>query len=129
MPNNRDSISISDYLVSVDLQNFLDHTAARLVSLQKDWLLQKPNIKNFTLHHKIGFDGSTGQSIYKQSSNENNQRNLQQEESLFLTCIVPLELIGFDGSQKMLFGLIQNHLPLCTVGLYGLVLRRKQSKL
>ena len=100
MPNNRHSISITNYSASVDLQNLFDHTAACLVSLQKDWLLQKPNIKNFTLHYKIGFNGSTGQSIYKQSSNENNSRNLQQEESLFLTCIVPLELIGFDGSQK-----------------------------
>ena len=58
MPSNRDSISIADYSASVDLQNLLDHTAARLVCLQKDWLLQKPNIKSFTLHHKIGFDGS-----------------------------------------------------------------------
>ena len=38
MPNNRGSISITDYSASVDLQNFLDHTAGRLVSLQKDWL-------------------------------------------------------------------------------------------
>ena len=73
---------------------------ALIVSLQKDWSLQTPNIKNFTLHHKIGFDGSTGQSTYKQSSNENNPRNLQQAESLFLTYIVPVELIGFDESQK-----------------------------
>ena len=36
MPNNRDSISITDYSASVDLQNLLNHTAARLVSLQKD---------------------------------------------------------------------------------------------
>ena len=102
----------------------LDHIAARLVSLQKDWLLQKPNIKNFTLHHKIGFDETTGQLIYKQSSNKNNLRNLQQEESLFLTCIVPLELIGFDGSQKNVVRL--NPKPSPTVCLYGLVLRRKQ---
>ena len=129
MPNNRDSICITDYSASVDLQNLVDHTATCLVSLQKDWLLQKLNIINFTLYHKIGFDGSIGESIYKQSLNENNPRNLQQKESLFLTYIVPLELIGFDRSQKNVFGLIQNHLPLCTVGLYGLVLRRKQSKL
>ena len=75
MPNIRGSLSVTDYLASVNLQNLLNHTVACLVNLQKDQLLQKPNIKKFILHHKIGFDGATAQSIYKQSSNKNEPRN------------------------------------------------------
>ena len=41
MPKIRDSLSITDYSASVNLQDLLDHTAAHLVNLQKDWLLQK----------------------------------------------------------------------------------------
>ena len=100
LANIRGSLSVTNYSASVNLQNLLDYTTTRLINLQKDQLLQKPNIKKFILRHKIGFDAATDQCTYKQSSNENEPRNLQQEESLFLTSIVLLELSGFDGSEK-----------------------------
>ena len=74
--NIRDILSVTGYLASVNLQNLLNHTAACLVNLQKDWLLQKPNKKIFLLRHKTGFDGAISQSNYKQSSNENLRQNL-----------------------------------------------------
>ena len=75
MPNIRESLSVTDYSVTVNLQNLLDHATVHLVSLQKDWLLQ--NVTKFKLRHKIGFDGAKGQSTYKQSSNKNEPRNLR----------------------------------------------------
>jgi hypothetical protein len=100
MAISEDSIEVTDYSASVNLHKLLYHTASCLVDMQKDWFLWNPNIQKYTLCYKIGFDGATGQSIYKQISTDNEEHNIKQEECLFFTCIVPLELSGFNGSVK-----------------------------
>ena len=42
---------------------------------------------------KFGFDGSTSQSIYMQGVEEGERLEDISEESLFLTCMVPLKLV------------------------------------
>ena len=60
-------------------------------------------LTRLTLRCKAGFDGATGQSVYKQvSSEEAGDRNLKKEESLFITCLAPLELSGFCNNKKVL---------------------------
>ena len=42
---------------------------------------------------KVGYDGCTGQSVYKQLVSDGaEQASFAQEQSLFLTCIVPLQI-------------------------------------
>ena len=42
---------------------------------------------------KFGFNGSTSQSIYMQGVEEGERLEDISEESLFLTCMVPLKLV------------------------------------
>ena len=50
------------------------------------------------LIYKAGFDGTTGQSVYKQQSDDTSELNT--DESLFITCLVPLELYCFKDDKK-----------------------------
>ncbi|XP_065675857.1 uncharacterized protein LOC136092067 [Hydra vulgaris] len=74
-----ENIFVDDYSAHVPLQELLKHTVKRLC------------------------DGATGQSMYKQiSSEEAGDCNLKKEESLFITCLAPLELSGFCNNKKVL---------------------------
>ena len=84
MPD-KDSLDISDFFASVNLQSLLDHTAKRICLTQREILQSKPMIKRLPLRYKAGFDGSTGQAVYKQVASDGSARDLQTEESLFLT--------------------------------------------
>ena len=42
----------------------------------------------------MGFDGTTGLSIYKQKRSDIQERNLVQESCFFVTCMVPLQISG-----------------------------------
>ena len=89
----------TDYSVSVDFQTLVDHTVLRLLEVQHD-------VANFIafgsliLLSKVGDDGSTGQSIYTQVTDELENRCFVQEANLFLSCFVPLEFAGFSGGVK-----------------------------
>ena len=47
---------------------------------------------------KTGFDGAAGQSVYKQQSDDTSELNI--DESLYITCLVPLELYYFKDDKK-----------------------------
>ncbi|XP_066990453.1 uncharacterized protein [Macrobrachium rosenbergii] len=49
-------------------------------------------VDKLSLECRVGFDGTSGQSIDKQSLLANVERNLAAENSLYITCMVPLEL-------------------------------------
>lgn len=83
-------IVAADYEASVDLQSLCDHTTKRI--LKTCQLKDIPPNSILEITHKVGFDGSTGQSIYKQDS-EGERRPQAVEESLFLSCLVPLQVI------------------------------------
>jgi len=69
----------------------LDHTASRIVQLQRDVLgsLADDFIDKLVLIGKWGFDGSTGYSEYKQKVLNNEMK----DSSLFVTSYVPLQLL------------------------------------
>ena len=62
-----------------ELQKLLNHTALRIIqanSLSFD-------LKNITLHGKVGFEGSSGQTLYKQKSHDF-EIKLDEEKSIFI---------------------------------------------
>lgn len=85
-------ISVEEFKVEIPVQSLLNHTIERLCTVQKSVLNNNFDaINNLTMYYKWGFDGATGQSLYKQISSEK-ERNLSQEENIFITSVVPLEL-------------------------------------
>lgn len=89
-PNSK-YIAVSESKAEVDLQNLLDHTASRILDLQFEVWKDEPgiNINNLVLIGKWGFDGSSGYNEYKQRFNS----NTLQDNSLFVTSYVPLQLV------------------------------------
>ena len=93
---NRESWAATDYSAGINFQALVDHTVLRLLEVQRD-VINSFVFDRLILRSKVGFDGSTGQSIYTQVIDELENRSFVQEASLFLTCFVPLELTGFSG--------------------------------
>ena len=88
----------------VELQPLLDHTATRLLRLQKpvlDSLPQREPIQ-LALHCKWGIDGSTGHSQYKQAG-------VHQDDQMLVTTFVPLQLETEEGAV-----IWRNHTPSST---------------
>ena len=99
-----DDVSVTDTSAETTLQALLDHTTSRLVTTLKELpeLVEGSEDESSTsaatdsatshdavLHLKWGFDGATGQSVYKQSGNVDEAA----EQSLLCTTIVPLQLV------------------------------------
>ena len=82
-------IIAEDYKAEVSVQELLDHTIKRILQTTSQPSLQG----QFTMTSKVGFDGCTGQSVYKQLPSEGTElASIAVEESLFLTCMVPLQV-------------------------------------
>ncbi len=90
------NINVMEASAKVSLQSLLDHTALRILEQQKDEVNklvemvqkdQKPI--SLDLLCKWGFDGSSGQSEYKQKFTSTEQFD---DSSLFCTTLVPLQL-------------------------------------
>ncbi|XP_071497175.1 uncharacterized protein [Diadema antillarum] len=90
------NISIKEDSAKVPLQNLLDHTALRIIQEQKEAITEVvENLEDdeqlpCKLVCKWGFDGSSGQSEYKQMFTSTGQ----SDESLFCTTMVPLQLLS-----------------------------------
>lgn len=62
-------LAVTESKAEIELQSLLDHTTCRILDSQKDILERVPtdSTQNLTLFGKWGFDGTTGQSKYKQA--------------------------------------------------------------
>ena len=91
-------LDITETQALCPLQNMLDHTLNRIFQLpesQEHLQIVKSAKEDSTgtLHCKIGFDGASSQSVYKQKYEETELTYAQfNEESLFQTAFVPLKL-------------------------------------
>ena len=91
------NITINEYKAEVPLQNLLDHTITRLIKCQEEVIHQQFSSNDEIVHVKgtlickWGFDGSTGQSIYKQKFSTNTSNPISEGSVLF-TSLVPLDL-------------------------------------
>ena len=89
-----DNIEVSEGSAKVSLQSLLDHTTLRIVQQEKEKITEL--IENLddgeelecSLICKWGFDGSSGQSEYKQKFSSADM----DDSSLFCTTLVPLQL-------------------------------------
>lgn len=89
-------IAATETMAVVCLQELLNHTASRILLLQEDLFINLPNITNAKLIVSYGFDGSTGQSMYKQRFEASGPASFDQ--SLFVTTVIPLKLVDNFGT-------------------------------
>lgn len=90
LPSPPEKWHVTDDSAEVTLQDLVNHTTRRIfesVGLNLE-------INEFRLICKVGFDGTTGLSIYKQKRSDNQERNLVYESCFFVTCMVPLQISG-----------------------------------
>lgn len=82
----------------VPLQALLDHTCARILTVQTDVVrtLSSEVVKHLELIVKYGFDGSSGQSEYKQKFSDQQM----SDTSILLTSLVPLLLTAENKETK-----------------------------
>lgn len=91
-------ITVNETLAEVKLQSLLDHTCDRILKVQEEVINSLPSevLTNLKLICKWGCDGSSGHSEYKQKfTNED-----CSDGSMFLTSLVPLQILGSDNSNK-----------------------------
>lgn len=89
----RSSISVTESSAEVKLQDLLDHTCKRIIVSQE--VLKSGHIDKLTnaeLICKWGCDGSSGQGVYKQKFQDDNN----SDANIFLTSLVPLQLTFFE---------------------------------
>lgn len=88
------SIEINEIRAKVNLQALLDLTCQRILKMQEDVLKEISNISTDDLTFIIswGFDGSTGQSNYKQQYTTSNH-GPKSDSALFATTMIPLQML------------------------------------
>lgn len=88
-------ITVTELSAEVPLRNLLDHTVKRIILLQTDVInniIEKTNndIIQTEIIFSYGFDGSSGQSIYKQRF-ESSTNLSDLDCTLFATTLIPLQ--------------------------------------
>jgi len=83
----------------VSLQNLLNHTASRILLMQKEVCEVLSDVTHCTLIFSYGFDGSTGHSLYKQKFSIAEGQSL--DDSLFVTSMIPIKMI--DQKQRVIW--------------------------
>lgn len=93
-----DDINITETSSAVKLQSLLNHTCARILHVQRDFIqkLSSDTSDKLNLIVKWGFDGSSGQREYKQKFSDENS----SDSNVLLTSLVPLQLDGFDNEER-----------------------------
>ncbi|CAG7785897.1 unnamed protein product [Allacma fusca] len=99
-----ESVSISERTASVKLQGLLTHTLERIVLLSNDFICEthiRAGKKHEMLRLKCsyGFDGSSGQSNYKQGYASSSNGSSSDDSSLCVTTMIPLGLENHNGIQ------------------------------
>ncbi|CAL1671862.1 unnamed protein product [Lasius platythorax] len=97
----KEVVMISETVAEVSLQSLLNHTVQRIVNLQEEVIHQSMSSTDLTevdvvLTCSWGFDGSTGHSAYKQRY-QNEQAEAVNDESLFVTTLIPLRFSSSTG--------------------------------
>ncbi|XP_036148284.1 uncharacterized protein LOC118647442 [Monomorium pharaonis] len=83
-------ITVTDDSAEVSLQSLLNHTASRLLQTCETVLISLgTSVQKLELIVKWGFDGSSGQSQYKQNASSGLKSS---DHNLFATWLVPLQL-------------------------------------
>lgn len=107
-----ENLQISEDTAEVSLQNLLDHTTSRLFESLKEVLdtVKPEDCNNLHLICKWGCDGSSGMSQYKQQFSDSSISDV----NIFLTSMVPIQLINGDPNLKEKLIIWQNPRPSST---------------
>lgn len=97
------SIMVTDIFARITLQSLLDHTSRRILDS-----LQVSVTDQLLLIGKIGFDGASGQSLYKQKF-ENTDSD---DQSVFMIAYVPLKLCMLNDQTNVIW---ENPRPSSTI--------------
>ncbi|XP_032308872.1 uncharacterized protein LOC116656398 [Drosophila ananassae] len=92
-------IECTENEAKVSMQNLLNHTASRILLMQKEVCEILSDVTQCTLIFSYGFDGSTGHSLYKQKLSIAESQSL--DDSLFVTSIIPIKMI--DQKQRVIW--------------------------
>ena len=95
-------VKVTEVGAEISLQELLNHTASRLVQLQMPVLEVLPGKCTLTLIliSKWGFDGTTGQSEYRQKFAQSHEEI--KEDCIFVTSLVPLQLFQRKAEGKVI---------------------------
>jgi hypothetical protein len=93
-PAPKGCIKVTESSAEVPLQNLLDHTAGRLVEVNREVFVQESAKRDVTRIEAVltlswGMDGSSGQSQYKQGSRGG---GMIEDSNLFATAMIPLQI-------------------------------------
>lgn len=107
-----DFLSFSESKAEVKLQGLLDHTVDRILLLKRNQIKEMTDseLENMKFICKWGFDGTSGQSIYKMKFNDPNIT----DSSLFFTSLVPLQLTAINTETNSEYLLWSNTKPSST---------------
>lgn len=94
-------INVTETKAEVPLQSLLDHISSRILTVQNDVIRTSctENVQNLVLLVKYGFDGSSGQSQYKQKFEDENA----SDSSMLLTSLVPLRLFKNENQTSIIW--------------------------
>jgi len=86
-------IEVTETSAQVSLQNLLNHTAQRLIKMQSDVFKQFSNSSELKLICSYGFDGSTGQSAYRQKFEIKTPDVQLLDHSVYVTSVIAIKMI------------------------------------
>ncbi|XP_050708971.1 uncharacterized protein LOC126993877 [Eriocheir sinensis] len=99
LPSPPEEWLVTDGSAEVTLQDLLDHTTRRIF----ERVGVNHEVNEYRLICKMGRDGTTDLSIYKQIRSDNQEQNVVSESCFFVTCLVPLQLSGeTEANEKVL---------------------------
>lgn len=90
-----EKIEVTEKGAKVTMQSLLNHTAERILKIKSaigDLDDYEGGPLNLTMLSKYGFDGATGQAIYKQKFVEEDM----DDSSIIMSCMVPLRITQTD---------------------------------
>ena len=95
------NIKITETTAGVPLQSLLDHLSCRILNVQSEVIQSLPEncVQNLLLVIKYCFDGSSGQSQYKQKFNKENA----SDASILVTSLVPLRFASSNGQNVLIW--------------------------
>lgn len=91
-----EAIVINEKSIHVSLQALLDHSCTRIMEYLHLKSISFENVVNIKLYWKWGMDGTSGLTEYKQLF----QDPITSDSSMFVTCIVPLKLVGVKDNHE-----------------------------
>lgn len=102
------AITITGVKAEAKIQELLDHTVARILMIDS---VYKVGAKHLKLYCKWGCDGSSGQSVYKQTLP--GESDIISDANLFICSLVPIRLINLDNNDVLWINPVPSSVRFC----------------